>query len=91
MKTLRAFIWGSAIGAALGLLFAPQRGDITRAQLQERFGEWQTQAQSRFNDLRGTASNAIESGRSAVNSTLGQAQQGAADKAQTPLGSTPSY
>ena len=36
MKTIRAFIWGSAIGAALGLLFAPQRGDVTRAQLQER-------------------------------------------------------
>ena len=45
MKTIRAFIWGSAIGAALGLLFAPQRGDVTRAQLQERLNQWQNQAQ----------------------------------------------
>ncbi|HEY7877912.1 MAG TPA: YtxH domain-containing protein, partial [Gemmatimonadaceae bacterium] len=72
MKTIRAFIWGGAIGAVVGLLFAPQRGDATRAQLQERFNQWQSQAQSRVTDLRGAAANAVESGRSAVNSTLNQ-------------------
>ena len=74
MKTIRAFIWGSAIGAALGLLFAPQRGDITRAQLQERLNNWTNQAGSQIDTLRGTATSAIESGRQAVNSTLNQAQ-----------------
>lgn len=92
MKTIRAFIWGSAIGAALGLLFAPQRGDVTRAQLQERLNEWQNMAQSRFGELRGQASTAIESGRQAMTSTLGQAQQAtnkAADQAQQSMSSTP--
>jgi gas vesicle protein len=85
MKTIRAFIWGSAIGAALGLLFAPQRGDITRAQLQERIADWQNQAQNQLGNLRGSASGAIESGRQSINSTLSQAQNAtnkAADKAQ---------
>jgi gas vesicle protein len=94
MRTIRAFIWGSAIGAAIGLLFAPQRGDVTRAQLQERFNQWQSQAQSRMGDLRGAASNAIESGRAAVNSSMGQAQgatSNAADKAQSTLSSSTPY
>src|SRR5262245_13940462 len=86
MRTIRAFIWGSAIGAALGLLFAPQRGDVTRAQLQERLNTWSDQAGTQIGNLRGTATNAIESGRQAVNSTLSQAQgttNTAADKART--------
>jgi gas vesicle protein len=91
MKTIRAFIWGSAIGAALGLLFAPQRGDATRAQLQERFEQWQNQAQSSLGNLRGQASTAIEQGRQKVNSTLQQAQGAtntAADKAPQQVSST---
>ena len=99
MKTIRAFIWGGAIGAVLGLLFAPQRGDVTRAQLQERFNQWQGQAQSRLGDLRETASGAVESGRKVVDNVRGQVQsktnttagklQGAADKAQNALDTTP--
>lgn len=90
MKTIRAFIWGSAIGAALGLLFAPQRGDVTRAQLQERFNEWQNQAQSQMGNLSGKASSAIETGRQTINTRLSQAQQAtntAADKAQEQVSS----
>lgn len=91
MKTIKAFIWGSAIGAVLGLLFAPQRGDLTRAQLQERINEWQGMAQSRLGNLPTSASNAIETGRQAVNSTLSQAQSAAntaADKARSATNST---
>lgn len=91
MKTIRAFIWGSAIGAALGLLFAPERGEVTRTQLQERLTQWQNMTQAQLGNLRGTASNAIESGRQAVNSTLSQAQSATnktADKAQQQVSST---
>src|SRR5579871_3612676 len=41
MKTLRALFWGGIAGAVLGLLFAPQRGDATRARLRERLGALQ--------------------------------------------------
>lgn len=90
MKTIRAFIWGSAIGAALGLLFAPQRGDVTRSQLQERFNQWQNQAQSQIGTLSSKASTAIESGRQQINTRLSQAQSAtnaAADKAQEQVSS----
>lgn len=33
MKTLRAFLWGSALGALVGLILAPQRDTIAQAQL----------------------------------------------------------
>lgn len=90
MKTIRAFIWGSAIGAALGLLFAPQRGDVTRAQLQERFNQWQGQAQSQMGTLSSKATSAIETGRQQINTRLGQAQSAtnaAANKAQEQVSS----
>lgn len=90
MKTIRAFIWGSAIGAAVGLLFAPQRGDVTRAQLQERLNQWQNQAQSQMGTLSGKASSAIETGRQQINTRMGQAQNAtnaAADKAQQQVSS----
>lgn len=34
MRTLRAFFWGSVIGAILGYLFAPRHTDILRAELE---------------------------------------------------------
>jgi gas vesicle protein len=80
MSTIRAFLWGSAIGAILGLLFAPRRGEETRAELQSRFSQLQGQAQSRMTELRGRATSAIEQGRQSVNTTLGKAQ-GAANQA----------
>jgi gas vesicle protein len=67
MRTIRAFLWGGAIGALIGLLFAPQRGDQTRAQLQQRWSEMQNQAQSRVSGV-------IEQGRQQVTSGLQQAQ-----------------
>lgn len=74
MSTLRAFLWGGAIGAVLGLLFAPKRGEETRAELQTRFNQLQGQAQERMGELRGRATNVIEQGRQGVNTTLGKAQ-----------------
>ena len=32
MKTIRAWFWGSLVGVALGLLFAPRRTDLLRAR-----------------------------------------------------------
>ena len=75
MSTLRAFVWGCAIGASLGLLFAPKRGEETRADVQRWITEWQDQAQSQVTGLREQATTAIEQGRQGVNTALEKAQR----------------
>lgn len=91
MSTLRAFLWGGAIGAILGLLFAPKRGEETRAELQSRLNQLQGQAQERMTELRGRANTAIEQGRQSVNTTLGKTQgvtNRAADTTRDQIGRT---
>jgi gas vesicle protein len=91
MSTLRAFLWGGAIGAILGLLFAPKRGEETRAELQSRLSQLQGQAQERMTELRGRAGTAIEQGRQGVSTTLGKTQSAtnrAADTAKDQIGRT---
>lgn len=36
MKTLRAWLWGSLVGALIGYLFAPRHADLLRADVPER-------------------------------------------------------
>ena len=67
MRTIRAFMWGGAIGALLGILLAPERGETTRARLQERFSEWQGMAQTQIGALRSRSSALVEQGRQAAN------------------------
>lgn len=91
MRTIRAFFWGSAIGALLGILFAPQRGETTRAQLQARLNEWQGQAQTQMGTLRSRSSTLVEQGRQVANNVLNQAQRATnstAATAQDPISRT---
>lgn len=48
---LRWFVLGAAIGAGLGLLFAPQSGDRTRRDLVQRGRRLRAQAEEKFDDL----------------------------------------
>jgi gas vesicle protein len=63
----RGFFWGLVVGAVIGLLYAPQRGEETRAQLQTRFNEFQNTAQDRVSDLRAKSNDLIEQGRQTLN------------------------
>ena len=72
MRTIRAFLWGTAIGAMLGILFAPQHGELTRSQLKDRLNSWQDQAQTGVGTLRDRTSQLIEQGRKTTNSVLHQ-------------------
>lgn len=67
IRSVRAFLWGGAVGAIAGLLFAPQRGEQTRLQLQKSWNNLQDQAQSKMQEVRGQTSSAIRQAQTAAN------------------------
>ena len=60
------FFLGLGLGVAVGLLFAPKTGAETRDLLLSKADEGKDYIKRRTNDLKGSANDAIERGRSAV-------------------------
>src|ERR1051326_6048417 len=73
LSRMRTILWGGALGAGLGLLFAPKRGEETRADVQRWFKRWQGQAQDDSTDLHDKPA-AIEQGRHGVNTAPDKAE-----------------
>jgi gas vesicle protein len=57
---------GVAIGAAVGLLFAPTEGRRLRQQIGDGAGRFQRQAKDRYHDASRAVSSVVERGREAV-------------------------
>jgi len=60
------FFLGLGLGVAVGLLFAPKTGTETRELIRSKADEGKEYLKRRTVDLKDTASDAIEKGRSAV-------------------------
>jgi gas vesicle protein len=87
----KGFFWGLVAGAAIGLLYAPKRGEETRTQLQQQFSSLQQQAQTRVNDLKEKSTPIINQARQTVNTTLNRTQSSAnaaLDQAQASVNGT---
>ncbi|MCU0339541.1 MAG: YtxH domain-containing protein [Spirosomaceae bacterium] len=50
-KTLIAFLAGAATGAVLGILYAPDKGEVTRDKLSYRLSKYREQLQGLISDL----------------------------------------
>jgi|SRR5579871_5312537 gas vesicle protein len=60
------FFLGLGLGVAVGLLFAPNSGAETRDMIRAKADESKDYLRRRGNDLRDTANDAIERGKTAV-------------------------
>ncbi len=67
MKFLFGLLLGLGVGAAAALIFAPQSGEATRAQLQER--GIMLRSNDLNDDVRARANAALEQGRELYNRT----------------------
>ncbi|MFN3588069.1 MAG: YtxH domain-containing protein [Spirosomataceae bacterium] len=50
-KTLLAFVAGIATGAVLGILYAPEKGEVTREKLASQLKKYKNQLEAFINDI----------------------------------------
>lgn len=65
-SNLPYFLLGVGVGAALGLLYAPNSGEETRRELRQRADEGRDYLKQRGGQLRGQAEDILDRGRGAV-------------------------
>lgn len=85
-KSFIAFLAGVAAGTAVGILFAPEKGEVTREKLSSNLGDYRDQLQKFIKDLTergeevalqyvGGDNNAKEEGKKVVNEARQKAEK----------------
>ena len=77
---------GGLVGAALGLLLAPQPGEQTRSQLAERGIELRSELQKRASELQEKMPEIVEEQRARLQEAVEKGKEAAAKKRQEILG-----
>ena len=79
-KTAAAFFVGVAVGAALGILFAPEEGSKIRKKLKDGFDEKKDELIKRFDDLASGVKSKLEIPESKLQSAFEDVAQNADGK-----------
>lgn len=83
-KVLLGLVAGVAVGAALGILFAPDKGSETRKKISTKGNDYKNGLKDKFGSLVDSASEKMESVKSRINELTGHAEavaNNATDKA----------
>ncbi|MEO8515595.1 MAG: YtxH domain-containing protein [Flavobacterium sp.] len=69
-KLIAGTITGLAIGATLGILFAPEKGSVTRKKIKDKGGDYLndclTDLKTKFDDLKSTVKEQFENAKNDV-------------------------
>lgn len=78
-NTFMAFLGGAAIGAVVALLFAPDKGEVTRRKIGKAVGEGRDRAMEKFNEGREALADAYHKGRERVSDAYHEGRERLAD------------
>lgn len=70
-KVLGALLLGAAIGGALGILFAPDKGSETRRKIVAKGDDFTDELKSKFNDLLGEVRREVDLVKDKTNKLIG--------------------
>ena len=65
-KVILGTVAGLAIGGILGILFAPEKGSVTRQQIMDRGNDYADELKSKYNELADSIAEKLQSGKDFV-------------------------
>lgn len=65
-KVVLGTMAGLAIGGILGILFAPEKGSVTRQQIMDKGNDYADELKSKYNDFADSIAEKIQSGKEFV-------------------------
>src|SRR5690606_8522607 len=89
-KMLLGLFAGVAVGAAMGILFAPEKGSDIRRKISTKGNDYKNNLRDKFGNLVDSASGTVENVKSKINEFTGQSASGSGEFAGSTGGNSAS-